>query len=1309
MISKPTRLLVLAVFLLFPLGAQAQNFNDIEPGKDTYSANKTVNPIVIDGDLSEWTGAEVLADPRFYIPKFSGSDVNVDGELVNFEILGNGDWTGPDDHTSAVRVLYDDDNVYFGFVVTDEYHENAANSAWNGDSVQLMVANGERDTQVALYNYALGGVEDALADETIVNHEARPEGGDDTEAIVSRNVETKRTIYEIRLPKSAMGLEDLSAGVKFGLGMAINDGDEATPGQKGWGGLGAHSIVFGKHPAETALVTLAAPVVERERIQRNDIEPGKEYYTAIKAAEPIVLDGDLSEWRSAQLLADPRFSIPKFSKADGELVNFEILGDGDWTGPDDHTSAVRVVYDDDNVYFGFVVTDEYHENAANSAWNGDSVQLMVANDARDTQVALYNYALGGIETELGEIIVNHEARPEGGDDTEAVVVRDVENKRTTYEIKLPKSALAIEDLKGGVQFGLGMAINDGDEATPGQKGWGGLGAHSIVFGKHPDETALVTLATANDIEPGKEFYSADLTPGAINLDGDLNDWGGVPVLSDPRFSIPKFSGSRTGDGELVLFEILGDGDWTGPDDHTSTVQIAYDPDNVYFGFVVTDEYHENAANSAWNGDSIQLMIANAAQDTQVALYNYALGGIETEIGEIIVNHEARPEGGEDTEAIVTRNTDTKRTTYEIKLPKSALGLDELGPGTQFGLGMAINDGDEATPGQKGWGGLGAHSIVFGKHASETALVTLGVIGTGGGDDPCFASALTAPRSEDPFTFTFRGNDFEDCVHDPAGTVLRIDGQAVEGLVATDAGLGATDYAYTFETTFPGGTRHTFTVELVDGNGKVVFSETGPWEAPNAKLFRPEERVRRVDDTKPGFLWRIFQNATYTSRSLTETELALNGELIDPITGEAITENFADPGAVGSAEASGEAIGDILFEFEIAGAMNLHASADGEIGGGDFVPDDQMPGLPGDEEDGGDGRAGARIEILTYVDFPAGRTQLGVHGQGGNGFRMEGGPFDDNEEMGEFVPNQQQWERTVWCEVAEAGIYPVRVVYFNNGGGGSIEVFSFNDAGEKVLLNDVANGGLATFRSAPEEFNITEISRDGGDVTLTFQSKVGDYYAVDTSTDLVNWTAIVTQIPDGGATTELMSYTDSNVPADTTELYYRVRQVAPPAIYFTDFEGENGAEGWTVETDSGSTEWELGTPAVDGLMAAASGTQAWGTDLDGNYTSEFNLTRLRSPVIDASVKTAPKLSFNYFIDSTVDVEGGQLRFLDESGEPLWVQEGEDILSGQVGGWTPFSIRFPSDARGVPVIIEFAFLTDDDGDVGAGLYIDDVKVD
>ncbi|MCK6500719.1 MAG: hypothetical protein L6Q38_14680, partial [Nitrospira sp.] len=147
----------------------------------------------------------------------------------------------------------------------------------------------------------------------------------------------------------------------------------------------------------------------------NDIEPGKEYYSAIRAPKPIVLDGDLSEWSGSAVLADPRFAVPKGSGgASGNLVFFELYDAGGpgtavWTGPDDHTSAVQIVYDDNNVYFGFVVTDEYHENAANSAWNGDSVQLMIANSTRDAQVALYNYAQGGTEEELGEVIVMHEA------------------------------------------------------------------------------------------------------------------------------------------------------------------------------------------------------------------------------------------------------------------------------------------------------------------------------------------------------------------------------------------------------------------------------------------------------------------------------------------------------------------------------------------------------------------------------------------------------------------------------------------------------------------------------------------------------------------------------------------------------------------------------------------------------------------------------------------------------------------------------------------------------------------------------------
>src|ERR1051326_7558675 len=200
-------------------------------------------------------------------------------------------------------------------------------------------------------------------------------------------------------------------------------------------------------------------------------------------------------------------------------------------------------------------------------------------------------------------------------------------------------------------------------------------------------------ANANDIEPTKEFYTVIYAPKPIVLDGNLSEWSGVPVLADPKFAVPKYSGTNA-NPNYVLFEPYDGGTWSGPDDQTSAVQIAFDTDNLYFGFVVTDDYHENISNGAWNGDSIQLMISDATRTQQIALYNYALGGYEdnsgvlqtndpsgTSYGGVIVNHEAGPQCITDgtclTEAVITRNSATHKTTYEIKLPKAALGLTSL--------------------------------------------------------------------------------------------------------------------------------------------------------------------------------------------------------------------------------------------------------------------------------------------------------------------------------------------------------------------------------------------------------------------------------------------------------------------------------------------------------------------------------------------------------------------------------------------------------------------------------------------------------
>src|SRR6266702_4258461 len=207
------------------------------------------------------------------------------------------------------------------------------------------------------------------------------------------------------------------------------------------------------------------------------------------------------------------------------------------------------------------------------------------------------------------------------------ITRWAASKRTRTSITLTTLSLTTKrarpvsvtaPLAAGMQFGLGMAINDGDAGVGqnGQKGWGGLGAHAIVFGKTPSETALITLDKGNDIEPTKQYYTALRTTNTIVIDGDFPEWSGVPVLADPKFAVPKYSGTND-NPNYVLFEEFAGGTWSGPDDQTSAVQIIYDADNVYFGFVVTDDYHENVSGNAWNGDSIQLMIADAARTNQI--------------------------------------------------------------------------------------------------------------------------------------------------------------------------------------------------------------------------------------------------------------------------------------------------------------------------------------------------------------------------------------------------------------------------------------------------------------------------------------------------------------------------------------------------------------------------------------------------------------------------------------------------------------------------------------------------------------------
>ena len=414
----------------------------------------------------------------------------------------------------------------------------------------------------------------------------------------------------------------------------------------------------------------------------------------------ITLDGNASDWADAEFKSKIPF------ETGGELVLFEEYGGGTWSGPSDHSSAVAFAWDASSLYIGVVVTDDTHQNGG-SGWNGDSIQMVFANAAQDTVTHLYNYGL----SDGGDVVIMNE---KGAGGTEASITRDEDTTTTLYEFSFPAASLGLDGYESGMQIGVGVLVNDGDtqDGQGGQKGWSGWGPYAAVYGKTASATGLVTLvgeAPGGDLTLSEEDMKYEAKSAVIELDGGKDDW----VNAEWKGQIPFEKG-----GELVLFEEYGGGTWSGPSDHSSAVAFAWDASSLYIGVVVTDDTHQNGG-SGWNGDSIQMVFANAAQDTVTHLYNYGL----SDGGDVVIMNEKGPGG---TEASITRDEDTTTTLYEFCFPAASLGLDGYESGMQIGVGLCVNDGDtqDGQGGQKGWSGWGPYAAVYGKTASATGLVSL---------------------------------------------------------------------------------------------------------------------------------------------------------------------------------------------------------------------------------------------------------------------------------------------------------------------------------------------------------------------------------------------------------------------------------------------------------------------------------------------------------------------------------------------------------------------------------------------------------
>ena len=115
----------------------------------------------------------------------------------------------------------------------------------------------------------------------------------------------------------------------------------------------------------------------------------------------------------------------------------------------------------------------------------------------------------------------------------------------------------------------------------------------------------------------------------------------------------------------------------------------------------------------------------------------------------------------------------------------------------------------------------------------------------------------------------------------------------------------------------------------------------------------------------------------------------------------------------------------LFKFEIAGTINLSQAA-GEANG-NFPDDGQMPGIPGTGATAP--TDGIDVELITYVDLPAGVVSLGVNSD--DGFRVQAGYINapgDGLFLGEFDGGRGASDTIFKVNVTSGGLYPIRIIY-----------------------------------------------------------------------------------------------------------------------------------------------------------------------------------------------------------------------------------------------------------------------------------------
>src|SRR6266540_3448201 len=117
------------------------------------------------------------------------------------------------------------------------------------------------------------------------------------------------------------------------------------------------------------------------------------------------------------------------------------------------------------------------------------------------------------------------------------------------------------------------------------------------------------------------------------------------------------------------------------------------------------------------------------------------------------------------------------------------------------------------------------------------------------------------------------------------------------------------------------------------------------------------------------------------------------------------------------------------------------------------PDGPIPGIPGTGQ-AANYTDNCAAEIFAYWDFPvAGYYRLGVNSDDGFAIKVGTPGVTNGTAIASVDVGKGSSDIPVSVNVPQAGLYPIRLVYYNGGGGANLEFFSYDDTGKKIPIND----------------------------------------------------------------------------------------------------------------------------------------------------------------------------------------------------------------------------------------------------------------